>query len=62
MKRKELKNLAKKIAALEKIIQATEDEEKKKKAEHEIMRLSNSISNYEEIFILDELIQEFLDL
>jgi hypothetical protein len=40
MKRKELINLAKKIAKAELIIQKTKDDAIKKKAEQEIMRLS----------------------
>lgn len=61
MKRKELKNLAQKIAKLEKIVQTSENEKEKKRAQDEIMHLSGNITNYEDIFLIDELVQEFLE-
>ena len=56
MKQKELKNLAKKIAQFEKIIQATDDANEKKRAENEIMKLSNGVKSLEDMIIIDELI------
>jgi hypothetical protein len=41
MKKKELKNLAEKIAKYEKIIQTSENKEESHKAEMEIMRLAS---------------------
>lgn len=61
MKKKELKNLARKIAEAEKIIQKNDDLEASKKAQEEVIRIANSITSLEDMMILDELIQEFLN-
>lgn len=61
MKQKELKNLAKKIAKYEKIIQTTQDPAERKQAENEIMKLSSSVHSFEDMVILDELIQDILE-
>ncbi|MBR4974643.1 MAG: hypothetical protein IKY60_03550 [Bacteroidales bacterium] len=61
MKKKELKNLASKIAKYEKIIQSTQDAKEKRKAEEEIMKLSSSISNVEDMLQIDELVQDILE-
>ncbi len=61
MKRKELKNLAEKIAKCEKIIQANEDKEKVRKAEQEIMRISSSVADLDDLLIIDELVMEILE-
>ena len=60
MKRKELKELAKKIAKQEKILQNSEDPKECAAAQDEIMRLSGHISSLEDMTILDEMIQEIL--
>lgn len=59
MKRKELINLAKKIAKAELIIQKTKDDAIKKKAEQEIMRLSGQVSTLEDMMLIDEIVQDF---
>ena len=56
MKKKELKNLATKIAKYEKIIQTTQDAKEKRKAEEEIMKLSTSIQSVEDMMQIDELV------
>lgn len=61
MKKKELKNLARKIAEAEKIIQKNDDLEALKKAQEEVIRIANSLTSLEDMMILDELIQEFLN-
>ena len=61
MKQKEIKNLASKIAKYEKIIQSTQDAKEKRKAEEEIMKLSSSISNVEDMLQIDELVQDILE-
>ena len=61
MKRKELKNLAEKIAKCEKIIQTNEDKEKVRKAEQEIMRISSSVADLDDLLIIDELVMEILE-
>ena len=60
MKKKELKNLAKKIANCEYIIQNSNDEAVKTTAKEEIMRLSNQVHDFSDIDTIDELVQEML--
>ena len=60
MKQKELKNLAKKIAKLELTIQNTDDTNVIAECEQEIMYLTGKVTSFEEIDILDEMIQEIL--
>ncbi len=60
MKKKELKNLAKKIAKYELILQNSTDEKEKKQAQSEIMKLSSEVHSFEDIDLLDEMIQELL--
>ena len=60
MKRKELKNLAQKIAKAEKIIQTSDDPKAIKKAEQEIMELSHSVHDLEDMATVDEFVQEIL--
>lgn len=62
MKQKELKNLAKKIAKAEILLSQTAlDAEEKRKAEDEIMKLSGKIKSIEDMVILDDLIQEYIE-
>lgn len=61
MKKKELKNLAKKIAKQEKIVQTTDDMQKKAEAEQVIMKLSSQVDRLEDIFELDELVMTYME-
>ena len=62
MKKKELKNLAQKIAKAEMIIQSPDASmAEKSKAEQEIMSLSSCVDSLEDIVIIDEMVQEILD-
>ncbi len=61
MKQKELKNLAKKIAKFELIIQQSEDMKERAKAEAAIMELSGKVDSIEDIVIIDELVQEYIE-
>lgn len=61
MKRKELKNLASKIAKQEKIIQTSSDKKEQKMAENEILKLTSSIKSVEDMLLLDDYIQEILE-
>ena len=61
MKQKELKNLAKKIALIEKKLSITSDKKEQRELQNTIITLSNKIDNMEELFLLDELIQNFLE-
>lgn len=60
MKRKELKNLANKIAKLEQIVQRNEDPKQVQQAKGEIMKLSGHVDSLEDIMLMDELIQDIL--
>jgi NAD-dependent SIR2 family protein deacetylase len=61
MKQKELKNLAKKIAKFELIIQNSDDMAERAKAEAAIMELSGKVNSLEDIVIIDELVQEYIE-
>lgn len=61
MKMKERKNLAKKIAKYQRIILDSEDKDAVHQAEEEIIKLSGSVQNWEDILIIDELVQELLE-
>ena len=61
MKQKELKNLAKKIAKYELIIQQSNDMKERAKAEAAIMELSGKVDSIEDIVIIDELVQEYIE-
>ena len=56
MNKKELKNLAKKIAKAELIIQRNEDETAVKAAKKEIIELSGHVKSLEDMELLDDLI------
>ena len=60
MKKKELKRLAERLAALEIIIQENTDSATVKQAKNEIMELSGKIIDPEEMFEIDEIIQSIL--
>ena len=60
MKRKEIKNLATKIAKYERIIQNSDDKEAIKQAENEIMKVSSSVHSLEDMMAIDELVLELL--
>ena len=61
MKKKELKNLAQKIAKAELIIQTSDDPKAVKRAEQEVMNLSGQVHDLEDMVIIDELVQDLLD-
>lgn len=60
MKTKELKNLAKKIASAEYLIQTSSDSKIISKAEAEILELSGKATSIEDMLKLDELVQDIL--
>lgn len=62
MKQKEIKNLAKKIAQQEKILQKPDvTEEEKSRAEKEIIKLSSCVKSIEDMIMLDEAILDYLE-
>lgn len=60
MKKKELKNLAKRIADAEFIIQTSSDKKEINEAKNKIMELSNHAIDLEDMMVLDELVQDIL--
>ena len=60
MKRKELKNLAKKIADAEYIIQNSDDAKAVAKAQDSIFELSGKAMSLEDMMIIDEMVQDLL--
>ena len=61
MKKKELKNLAKKIAEAEYIIQTSDDKNAISKAQKTILDLTSRVAmDLEEMTIVDDLVQEML--
>lgn len=60
MKKKELKNIATKIAAAEKILCESADPMVKREAEQEIFRLSGKVTSLEDMVIIDDMVQEIL--
>lgn len=60
MKQKEIKNLAKKIAQQELILQKATTTEEKSRAEKEIVKLSACVNSIEDMVALDEAIQDIL--
>lgn len=60
MNKKELKNIAKKIAAAELILRQSEDKEEIHKAESAIFTLSGKVTSLTDIAIIDELVQDIL--
>ena len=60
MKRKELKNIAKKIAQAEHIIQTSDNQDEIQRAQMEVMTLSSHVDSLDDITIIDEMVQELL--
>ena len=61
MKKKELKNLAKKIADAEYIIQNSMNEYEKQQAKDDIFRYTSEINSFEELDLLDEMVQDYFN-
>ena len=60
MKKKELKNLAKKIADAEYIIQNSTDNQAVAKAQDAILELSGKAMSLEDMVLIDEMVQDLL--
>lgn len=60
MKKKELKELAKKIAKCEYIVQTSDDKKAIRKAQDDIVSLSGRVESLEDITIIDEMVQDIL--
>lgn len=60
MKRKELKNIAKKVAECEYVLQTSTDQHEREQARDEIFRLSSGVRSFEDLDLLDEMVQDLL--
>lgn len=60
VKQKELKNLAKKIAKLEMIIQSSDNSDEISRAQEEMIRLSSHVDSLDDVIAIDELVMEIL--
>ena len=60
MKRKELKNLAQKIAKQEQILKKSNEPKEIALAQNEIMKLSGCVESIQDMIIIDEIVQEIL--
>ena len=61
MKTKEIKNLAKKIAKYEYIIQTSDDKKMVRQAQEKIMELTSSVTNLDDMIAIDEAVMELLE-
>lgn len=60
MKKKELKNLAQKIADYEYILETSEDQNEINNAQKNIMQLTSKVHDFQDLDLLDEMIQDIL--
>lgn len=62
MRKKELKNIAKKIALYEAIIRDTSsDREEVRVAQDKIIALSNDVTELEDMIMIDDMVKEILE-
>jgi hypothetical protein len=61
MKKKELKNLAKRIAEAETTIQNSDDADEIYEAEQLVVELSSHVKSVEEMLLLDDMIQDIIE-
>lgn len=61
MKKKELKQLAQKVAKLEMQYQKAEDSKERQACELEIMKLCSQVDSLEEVAVIDELVQDIIE-
>ena len=60
MKKKELINIAKKIAAAETILSTSADQAERDKAKQDILILSSKVTNLTDMCMLDDMVQDIL--
>lgn len=60
MKKKELKTLAKRIAELEKVIQANEDADAVNEAKNTEITLIGKITDFSDLDLLDDMVQKYM--
>ncbi len=60
MKKKELKNLAQKIADYEYILETSDNQDAINNAQKSIMQLTSKVKDFQDLDTLDEMIQDIL--
>ena len=60
MKKKELMNIAKKIAAAETVLSTSADQAERDKAKQDILILSSKVTNLTDMCMLDDMVQDIL--
>ena len=60
MKKKELRNLAKQIAKLERVIQESQDSTAVNDAKNAEIHLINKITDFSDMDLLDEMVQQYM--
>ena len=60
MKKKELINIAKKIAAAETVLSTSADQAERDKAKQDILILSSKVTNLTDMCMLDDMVQDIL--
>lgn len=60
MKKKELMNIAKKIAAAETVLSTSADQAEHDKAKQDILILSSKVTNLTDMCMLDDMVQDIL--
>lgn len=61
MRKKEIKNLAKRIAACELILRDSEDTQEIAKAQNEIMKITSQITSINDLLAIDAIVVELLE-
>ena len=61
MKKKEIKNLAQKIAKYEHIVQTSDDKKAVRQAQEKIMELTSSVTSLDDMVAIDELVMDLLE-
>ena len=61
MRKKEIKNLAKRIAACELVLKDSEDKQEIAKAQNEIMNITSQITSINDLLAIDAIVVELLE-
>ena len=61
MKKKEIKNLAQKIAKYERIVQTSDDKHLVRQAQEKIMELTSGVTSLDDMIAIDEAVMELLE-
>ena len=61
MRKKEIKNLAKRIVACELVLRDSEDKQEIAKAQNEIMKITSQITSINDLLAIDAIVVELLE-